>query len=195
MEFNLKKFTEGLINSILASLIASLIFTFGQNFIENDLAINFESFVSSLKNNTFYLFWLGLFLLIFSLRFFIKKTIDKRQDPIDIYYIPRDYKGIVKQRYLGFYWEVVCDYKFKTFREPFNQSGHLDVNPDDVEQIDIGFVKGPFCPNDKREMRMSRTYWGFFKYKCSKCKYKKIMCKDKNTLGNEVSDEIESQFR
>ncbi|MEB9673564.1 hypothetical protein P4K48_30315, partial [Bacillus anthracis] len=53
----------------------------------------------------------------------------------------------------------------------------------------------PYCTNDFREMKVSRTYWGRYKYKCPKCGYKRILLKNAWTLKSDIGDEIEAGYR
>jgi len=44
-------------------------------------------------------------------------------------------------------------------------------------------------------MKVTRTYFGRYKYKCPKCKYKKKLLKNHITLVNDTIDEFCSKFR
>ncbi len=44
-------------------------------------------------------------------------------------------------------------------------------------------------------MKVSRTYFGRYKYKCPKCGYKRTLLKNNWTLESEIEDEIEAEFR
>jgi len=44
-------------------------------------------------------------------------------------------------------------------------------------------------------MKLYRTFFGRYKYKCPKCGYKKSLAKNHWTLKCDVSDDIEAEYR
>lgn len=163
------------------------------------LITNFSIYILNFKSISFdflikykfYVYWFLTFLLFLIIRFFIKKCIDKLQDDPSLFFIMKDYKGSVKIDYLGFTWNVLFDY----FSDPFISNGSEKVRLEDLKKVEIGTVEGPYCPKDKRKMKVTRNYWGLYKYKCPKCKYKRTLFKNLTTLENEVHDEMSSKFR
>src|SRR5699024_9166081 len=97
----------------------------------------------------------------------------------------------VKTVYLGFTWVV----RFNFLSENWRNIDLQKCKFEDLENIEICDVKGPYCPNDKREMKVTRTYFGRYKYKCPKCKYKNKLFKNHITLVNDTIDEFRSKFR
>lgn len=179
------------INNFLYDLFLSFLVTLIIGFFTSGFNIDFTSFIAGLEQYSFLIYWLLLLAVVLLLRLFIRKMIDKKQHPPDIFFIAREYQGTIKFDHFDLSWEVVCDYKLKSAF--FSSSTEIDL--EEIKDIDIGLVKGPFCPNDKRIMNTSRNYWGFFKYQCPKCKYKKLIILNRTTLEKEISDEIESMFR
>lgn len=177
-----KDFLYDLANSFLVTAITNFLV-----YILNFKTISFD-FLIKYK---FYFYWFLLLLFILLIRFFIRKRIDKLQDDPIGFFIMQNYKGIAEVDYFGFKWEVFFNY----LSEPWISNDVKKVKFEDLKEIKIGEVKGPYCPNDMREMKHTRTYWGFYKYKCPKCKYKKTLLKNLTTLENETLDEMRSKFR
>ncbi|MEB6244682.1 hypothetical protein [Staphylococcus xylosus] len=160
------------------------------NFLVYILSFKVISFDFLIKYK-FYFYWFLLLLFILVVRFIIKKRIDKLQDDPSGSFVMQDYKGSIKMECFGFKWDVFFDY----LSEPWMSNDLEKVRFEDLKEVKIGEVRGPYCPNDKRKMKDTRTYWGFYKYKCPKCKYKRTSLKNLTTLENETLDEIRSKFR
>lgn len=182
MNIKFKTFLYDLGISFLAALITNFFV-----YIPSFKSINFD-FLIKYK---FYFYWFLVFLIIVLIRFFIKKRIDKLQDDPSSFFVMRDYKGTIKMDYFGFTWNVFFDY----LSEPWISNGLEKVRFEDLKEVKIGEVEGPYCPKDKRKMKDTRAYWGYYKYKCPKCKYKKRSLKNLTTLENEALDEMRSKVR
>lgn len=163
------------------------------------LIINLLSYFFSLKSISFdflikykfYFYWLILFLLVLGIRFFVKKYIDGLQDDISRTIMAPYNKWNVKTDYLGFTWIVRFNFLSENWRDIDLQKCKFE----DLENIEICDVDGPYCPDDKREMKVTRTYFGRYKYKCPKCKFKNKLCKNHTTLVNDAIDEFCSRSR
>ena len=163
------------------------------------LIINFSVYFFSLKSINFdflikykfYFYWFLLFLFVLAIRFFIKRYIDRLQDDLPRVVMAPYNKFNVKTVYLGFIWVV----RFNFLSENWSNIDLQKCKFEDLENIEICDVKGPYCPNDKREMKVTRTYFGRYKYKCPKCKYKNKLLKNHITLVNDTIDEFRSKFR
>lgn len=180
--------------SILRDLAVSFTPTLFFKFLEEGFIIDLSFFTVMFKKYDFYLIWLVLFILVFLMRYFIHKNIDKKQDfdfPSSFFASNSNYAASIDFNYLGFSWKLYFDYRLKNS----SRIKRGDKTLSDVEDVDVVGINGPFCPNDKREMEVIRNYWGIFKYKCPKCKYKKFKTKNKTTLENESIDEFKSDFR
>lgn len=94
-----------------------------------------------------------MFILV--VRFFIKKRIDKLQDDPSRFFVMQDYKGSIKMDCFGFKWNVFFEY----LSEPWMSNDLEKVRFEDLKEVKIGEVEGPYCPNDKRKMKDIRTYW------------------------------------
>ncbi|GGE36044.1 hypothetical protein GCM10011391_13550 [Pullulanibacillus camelliae] len=97
--------------------------------------------------------------------------------------IGNNYDLEAKAEGYGFKWKVHADIKRK--------------NPltNEILDINVGMVDGPYCKNDYRKMKESRTYFGRYKYKCPKCGYKRTLLKNCWTLECEIEDDIEAKYR
>jgi len=177
---NLKDFTIG----VIASLFASFITTYAFQFIQLGKDFELREFLNTIINYRFFIYW-GLLLIVFiMIRWFIKKKIEQSQTPYPmVMSIGSNYDLESEVEGYGFKWRVHADVRRK--------------NPISNEILDInaGMIKGPYCIDDYREMRVSRTYFGRYKYKCPKCGYKRILLKNSWTLECEVRDEVEAKYR
>lgn len=183
-----------IINSKFKNFLYDLGISFLVTVIPNFLVyiLNFKeiSFDFLIKYK-FYFYWFLLLLLILLIRFVIRRWIDKLQDRPSGFFVMQDYKGIAEVDYFGFKWKVFFNY----LSEPWMSNDLQKVRFKDLKGVEVGEVTGPYCPNDMREIKHTRTYWGFYKYKCPKCKYKKTLLKNFTTLENETLDEIRSKNR
>ncbi|WP_070373123.1 hypothetical protein [Mammaliicoccus sciuri] len=182
MNRKIKNFLYDLLISFLIALITNFLV-----YILSFKVINFDFLIKY----RFYFYWLLLLLLILVVRFVIKKYIDKLQDDPSGFFVIQDYKGSTKMSYLGFEWHVFFNY----LSEPWKNNELEKISFKDLKEVEIVKVGGPYCPNDKRKMKDTRTYWGFYKYKCPECKYKRILLKNLTTLENDTLDKIRSEFR
>ncbi|PIC67277.1 hypothetical protein CSV71_05840 [Sporosarcina sp. P21c] len=175
-----KDFTIG----VIASLFASFLTTYALQFIQLGKEFKLKEFLTTIVNYRFFIYW-GLLLVVFILiRWFIRKKIEQLQMPYPMvnsiggnYDLEADVEGY------GFKWRVHAYVRRKN-----NVSNEiLDIN--------AGIINGPYCKNDYREMKVYKTYFGRYKYKCPKCGYKRILLKNAWTLECEVKDELEAEYR
>ncbi len=144
-----------------------------------------------LLNDKFYRYWFFILVCFLVIRYLLRKYIDKLQDAHSGIFVMQDYKVCTKMEYLGFSWEVFLD----CLIEPWMHKEFKNVKIEELKEVNVSYVKGPFCPNDNREMKNTRTYIGYYKYKCPKCKYIIRALKNSNTLENDALDEVRSKFR
>jgi transposase-like protein len=83
----------------------------------------------------------------------------------------------------GFKWRIWADIKHK---HPLTE---------EILDIKVGRVEGPYCLNDYREMKVYRTFFGRYRYKCPKCGYKRILLKNTWSLEYDIKDDIEAKYR
>ncbi|API90066.1 hypothetical protein BKP56_12730 [Marinilactibacillus sp. 15R] len=106
-----------------------------------------------------------------------------------IFSIPYYHDVSGEVNYAGFLWKIKGNLNSDHIRS--------NVKNDQLEdqEVDITHIDGPYCIHDYRKMKKQRTYWGFYKYSCAKCGYKKTLIKNNFTLECELKDEIESRQR
>lgn len=183
----MKKTLIDLILSIIASLIASFLW----NYVSISFQIKSFSKINQVINTYQFIgYWIGFLLFTLIVRHIIRKKIDDKQEPFPIVFsIPYnyDFKGEVK--YEGFLWKVKGNNKSQWLRRDIFDKEFNN------EEVDISSIDGPYCIHDYRKMKEQRTYFGFFKYTCSKCGYKRKLLKNSWTLECELKDEIESEQR
>lgn len=176
-----------IMNELIVSLIVSIII----EMIKNDLRFNLYSIFKIFQNFKFYFIWFFILVAILLIRKMIWKVTDKKQDLPSMIILnnlnPSDAK--CKKNFSGMVWEIHFDYWPKIYnRDTQKNLNYIEV----VENVD---AIGIYCPNDNREMKISRNYIGLFKYKCPKCKYRKCSTKNATTLTNEVVDDFKAQYR
>ncbi|EMA6342831.1 hypothetical protein ACH0R4_RS05170 [Bacillus cytotoxicus] len=170
--------------NVLASLVASFIFLYIPLVSQNGNSVNSIGLENIINDNKFLINWILIFTLISTIRWFIRRRIDKLQTPYPIgFVIGNSYNSEAYNEAYGFNWKVYADVKH---RDPFKN---------EILDVHVGQVDGPYCKNDDREMKISRTYFGRYKYKCPKCGYKKILLKNRWTLECDIKDELEAQYR
>lgn len=136
-----------------------------------------------IEKYSFLINWIIFFVSLILIRWFIRKTIEKLQTPAPSWFGTGNYDKEIYKEINGFNWMVHANIRYK---DPFNKE-KLDVY--------VGQVDGPYCKNDDREMKLSRTYLGRYKYKCPKCGYQKVLFKNRWTIENDIKDEIEALAR
>lgn len=177
-------FIKDLIVGIIASLIASIITTYVFQFIQLGKDLKLKEFSNIIINYKFFIYW-GLLLIFFiMIRRFIFKKIEESQTPYPmVRSILSSYDIEGEAESYGFKWTVLVNV---TSRNPKSNK---------ILGVNVGRVNGPYCKDDYREMKVSRTYFGGYKYKCPKCGYKRILLKNSWTLKCEIGDEIEAKYR
>ncbi|MFO1442051.1 hypothetical protein KDN24_02195 [Bacillus sp. Bva_UNVM-123] len=176
----LKDFTIG----VLASLFATLLTTYAVNIVLLGKALNLVEFSRVVVDYKFVVYWILLLIFIMVIRWFIRTRIDKLQAVYPmVMSIGSHYDLEYSGEGYGFKWKIYADAKR---RDPITNE-ILDIN--------VGRVDGPYCKNDYRKMKVSRTYFGRYKYKCPKCGYKKTLLKNIWTLECDIEDEIEAEYR
>lgn len=179
---DLKSFFVGTAASLFASI---LLFWIKESF-EIGSFLSLRSILEMFTNYGFYIYWLLFIALFILIRIITKKIIEKKQDEFPGFFSlgpghnPSHEKDM---EYSGLDWNISFD---------VNRRDPIYGN---IKEVDIHRVGGPYCTDDKREMKESRTYFGKYKYNCPKCGKKKILLKNAYTLENEVKDEFRSQFR
>jgi len=181
-----KKFVEGVIGSLGIIFANFLVNLFKKSYEVNFKLNTGNQILEILTDNKFWLMSIGVIILIIIILPLITNIIiNKKQDEFSrIFSIPIHPGGYQSQYkkniiYSGLEWIV----------------HYSNENRLNSENIEIDNVYGPFCKNDKRNMKETRTYFGRFKYKCPKCHYKKMLLKNSYTLENEVKDELKSEYR
>ena len=187
----LNKIFKDLILSIVASLIASFLWYYATISFQMKTFSRIDQFLKLLSTYQFIGYWLIFLLSVLMVRHIIRNKIDQKQEPYPmVFSIPfnYDFKGEVK--YEGFLWKV------KGIKKS-SQWLHRDLLEKELknEEVDISSVDGPYCIHDYRKMKEQRTYFGFFKYTCTKCGYKRKLLRSSWTLECEIKDEIESKQR
>lgn len=169
---------------VTASLFATFLTTYAFQFIQVGRAFNMGEFLGIITNYTFLLYWMILLIFFILIRRFIRNRIDNLQTPFPMvigigsnYDLESDGEGY------GFKWRVHANIK----RQDYRTNEILDIH--------VGRVDGPYCKNDYREMKVNRTYFGRYKYKCPKCGYKVILLKNKWTLKSDIEDDVEAEYR
>lgn len=176
----IKDFTIG----VLASLFATFLTSFALLFIQLGKSFNFTEFLNIVINYKFLLYWIALLIFIIMLRWFIRNRIDHLQTPYpSAISIGSNFDAESEVEGHGFKWRV---YVYINRNNPFTNE-ILDIN--------VGRVDGPFCKYDYRKMKVLRTYFGRYKYKCPKCGYKRTLLKNKWTLECDIEDDIEAKYR
>ncbi|WP_042141886.1 hypothetical protein [Paucisalibacillus sp. EB02] len=177
------KFKDFII-SVLASLVATFLTTYAYHFIQIGIALDFRGFINIVINYTYLVYWILLLLLVIMVRWFIRTRIDKLQTPYPmVMSIGSHYDLEYSGEGYGFKWKI---YAHAKRRDPFSN---------EILDIKVGRVDGPYCKNDYRRMKVSRTYFGRYKYKCPKCGYKRTLLKNTWTLECDIEDEIEAEYR
>lgn len=181
----LKRILKDSVLDIVNSLIANFLWNY------TTISLKMETFYIFDSKYLFFISWLIFLLTIILLRRFIRKKIDKKQEPYPVAFsIPynSDFHG--EARYKGFLWKLSGN-----MNSSQRMRRDLFENEWNSQEVDITSVGGPFCIYDYRTMTEQRTYFGLFKYICPKCGYKKKLLKNSWTLKCELKDEIESQQR
>ncbi|KYG33487.1 hypothetical protein [Priestia endophytica] len=170
--------------SALASIfIAALPPSFFQ-FIHLGKAFGFKELSNIIVNNTFLVSWILLLVIILVIRKLIRNKIDKMQAPVPMFFaFTSHYDANDDIDFYGFKWKV------------FMNANRTSSYTNDISGVSVDRVDGPYCKNDYREMKESRTYFGRYKYKCPKCGYKNTLFKNSWTLESDIKDEIEAQYR
>lgn len=170
---------------VCGSLFASFILTIAAYFIEVDSGgTYFEYLIKTIVEFKFIVYWLLFLLGIMLLRWFIRSRIDKLQAPSPLIFSFGGTHDIgFKYQFQGFKWEV---YGFVKRKDP---------RTDEIYEINVDLVKGAYCVKDYREMKVTRTFFGRYKFKCPKCGYTRYTIKSNYTLQCELEDEAESQYR
>lgn len=184
----MNKILKDLILGIIASLIASLIWNYVTISLQIKAFSRIEQFLEMINAYQFIGYWFSFLVLMVIVRHFIRNRIDKLQEPFPmVFSIPysHDFKGEVK--YEGFLWKVKGDIKSSLLRR--------DIKELTNEEVAISSVDGPYCIYDYRKMKEQRTYFGLYKYTCTKCSYKRKLLKNRWTLECELTDELESEQR
>ena len=185
----MKQKIKDLFMNILSSLITSIIIEFLKSGISiKPIRLNFHNFIMNISKYKFYIMWLVFFLLFVIFRWIIRRRIDNLQ--YNNFFSIQQYQYSLKFKYKGFNWFLFLNGDLKN-----KYISTKSMKFEDLENIKIGDVDGPFCINDNRTMRMKRTYFGFYKYTCPKCKYKKRDIKNINTLRADTLDEAKAKFR
>lgn len=188
----MKKFSKSFIYDLLISFIPSLVIAaiFNRD-ATLEINVNISSIIKNLVEYKFYIVWLIILLLILLLRHTIRRTIEQKQDePLHKYDISK-YNAKGKILYSGFCWIFFLNID----PHNLNKITMKEIKLEELNNVEIEEVEGPFCINDMREMKMTRTYFGRYKYKCPKCKYTKRSLKNITTLENDVLDESRSKYR
>lgn len=187
----MQKGKKAIFYDILSSLLVSVLSKLILQFI-NSKTIN----LNFIFKNSFYFLWSIIFLIILFLHISVplisRKIIDKKQKEGIPFTVIQNYDDSVKIDYSGFKWEVFFNFP-SSVGEYFNLNKNYDLNI--LKDVYFGEVEGPYCPNDKRQVNVSRTTFGFYKYKCPKCGYKKKSYKNLYTFREETLDEIRSKYR
>ncbi|MED2985150.1 hypothetical protein P4311_27800 [Bacillus thuringiensis] len=177
---NIKDFCIG----VAASLFATFLTSYSSYFIKLDGNITPKDLVGVLVDYKFVIYWIIFFIVITSLRRFNIRRIDKLQAAYpSIAFLGNEYDMRSDTTAFGFNWKGYADITDKNYFT------------DEVLGVHVGKIEGPFCKNDFRNMKESRTYLGRYKYVCPKCGYKKIHALNTWSLKTEVKDEIESKYR
>ncbi|MCU5086366.1 hypothetical protein OCA23_23975 [Bacillus cereus] len=170
--------------NVLASLVASYIFLYLPLSSLDGGSVNYKGLEKVIYNNLLFIGWILVFVLITSIRWLIRRWINKLQAPFPIgFYMGNNYDIEEYNEAYGFNWKVYADFKRK---------GNFT---NEITGIHVGQIDGPYCKSDDRKMKESRTYLGRYKYKCPKCGYKKVLLKNSWTLECDIKDEIEAQGR
>lgn len=177
---NIKDFTIG----VLASLSATFLTTYAVNIILFDKAINLTGLVNLILDYKFLFYWMLFLIFIIIIRWFIRKQIFNLQTPFPMVI------GFGGHYELEFEGESY-GFKWKVYANPKRRNNYTD----EILDINVGKVEGPYCKNDYRKMQNTRTYFGRYKYKCPKCGYKRILLKDSWTLKCDIEDDLEAEYR
>ena len=181
MKGSLRDFSIG----VCGSLFASFLITVGTYFIKVDTdSTFFEYLIKTIVELKFAMDWILILLSIMLLRWIIRSRIDKLQAPFPMVFSIGRYHDLKYQcQFYGFKWDVYANIK------------HRDSRTDEINEISVDYIKGAYCTNDYREMKVTRTFFGIYKFKCPKCGYKRYTLKSNHTLRSELEDEAESQYR
>lgn len=180
MNNHLKDFTIG----VLASLFATFITTYTVNIVLIGKVINLSAFFDLIINYKFLIYWMLFLFFILIIRWFIRKKIFNMQTPFPMVI------GIGGHYELEFEGEAF-GFKWKVHANPKRRNNYTD----EILDINVGKVEGPYCKNDYRKMQYTRTYFGRYKYKCPKCGYKRLLLKDSWTLKCDIEDDLEAEYR
>lgn len=165
---------------VTASLIASYLFPL---FPQIEISKDSKGLGEMIEKYSFLINWIVFFVSLIVVRWCIRKVIEKLQVPAPYWFGPGGYDNQAYEEAHDFNWRIYFNVRNKSsFKNEL-----LDIH--------VGRVDGPYCIKDDREMKLSRTYFGRYKYKCPKCGYKKIIFKNRWTLEDDIKDEIESQAR
>ncbi|PFA47904.1 hypothetical protein CN391_25900 [Bacillus anthracis] len=165
---------------VVASLIASYLFPL---FPQIKIGGQSKGLGEIIGKYSFLINWIVFFVLLIVIRWCIRKWIKSLQAPVPFGFSVGTYEKEIYEESHGFNWRIYADLRYK---DPFKN---------EILDIHVGQVDGPYCKNDDRRMKESRTYFGRYKYKCPKCGYKKVLLKNSWTLESDIKDEIESQAR
>ncbi|MEJ9227512.1 hypothetical protein [Priestia aryabhattai] len=177
---SIKDFFIGVLGSLFATFLTTYVF----QFIKLGETFNFKTFLDMIVTYKFLIYWILLLLIVLIIRKYIRKKIDSIQTPYpSVISVASSYDLESEAEAYGFKWKVHADVRRKSSFK------------NEIVDIKVGRVEGPYCKYDYRGMKVSRTYFGRYKYKCPKCNYKKILLKDTWTLESDIEDEIEAQYR
>ncbi|MEK4444304.1 hypothetical protein [Niallia sp. FSL K6-0077] len=181
MKRNLRDFFIG----VCGSLFASFLLTITAYFVEVDSGGTFfEYLIKTIVEFKFIVYWLLFLLGIMLLRRVIRSRIDKLQAPYPmVFSIAAFHDMKFKYQFYGFKWDVYASIK------------QSDPRTGEINEIVVDSVKGAYCINDYREMKVTRTFFGRYKFKCPKCGHTRYTIKSNHTLQCELEDEAESQYR
>jgi len=175
---------KNFIIGVIASLFATFITTYAFQFIQLGKDFNLRGFLNAIINYRFFIYWGSLLIAFLMIRWFIRKKIGQLQASYPMVMSlgnNYDLEGDAEEH--GFKWRVHADIM------------HKNPLTNEILDINVGTVNGPYCKADYREMKVSRTYFGRYRYKCPKCNYKRILLKNAWTLECEIKDEIEANYR
>lgn len=177
---SIKDFTIG----VFASLFATFLTTYFTNPISLGSVTDPKELKTLIINYKFTICWILFFILFSLLRMLARKRIDKLQAPYPmVAFIGNNHDISFEAKLHGFKWKAFADVKQK------------DYLTNEVIDIHVTKVDGPYCKNDYRKIKESRTFFGRYKYKCPKCGYKKIRLESNWTLRSEIKDELEAEYR
>ncbi|MFL2079423.1 hypothetical protein [Marinilactibacillus psychrotolerans] len=186
----MKKKLKELLFSIIASLVASFLWNYTTLSLQMRAFSKINQFLDIISTYQFLAYWFVFLLLVLGIRHFIRSKINQKQEPYPmVFSIPYTHDVTGEIKYEGFLWKVEGNIKSRQARS-ITMKDELED-----QEVDISYIDGPYCIYDYRKMKEQRTYWGFYKYSCAKCGYKRKLTKNNFTLECELKDEIESKQR